>query len=219
MTNTITKKIGGIPKHSILLMGILLFVFVFPLFEKSVLKEFLITVSYTVMILSVASIVEFKRKWLYYLILIATMLQWASYLFRKQHFEALNFISFAFSVALFSIAIYLMIKQIINSKKVDPQLIIETIIGYLLIGVVFTFVNILILAPNPQAIGFNNSNVSLGDIIYYSYITFMTIGYGDISPVTQIARGFAILFGLIGQLYLTIIIAFIIGKYINSKNN
>jgi len=217
MTNPFISKLKEIPKHSLLLLGIILFVFVFPLFEKSVMKGFFISLSYSLMILSVSSIVEFKKKWIYYLIIIAVAFQWVNFFTDLSNYPIFNFASFGFSVIVFSIAIYLMIKQIIASKRVDAGLIIETIIGYLLIGIVFTLINVLQTSYNPSSIGFGTDSPRLGEIIYYSYVTFTTIGYGDISPVTQSARGFAILFGLIGQLYLTIIIAFIIGKYLNAK--
>ena len=56
--------------------------------------------------------------------------------------------------------------------------------------------------------------------MYYSYITLMTIGYGDILPITPIAQKAAIFIGLIGQFYLVVLTAIVVGKYINqsSKN-
>jgi len=218
MTNKLLQRFRSIPEHSILLLGVILFVFIFPLFESGPMKGYLITLSYTLMILSVGSIVEFKSKWMIYLIALAVILQWVSFLSRTYNLLFLNYISFSFSLIVFSIATYMMVNQIIKSKVVNAQLIIQTITGYLLIGIIFTLVTVLQLSYNPIAIGFDESIPTLGDIIYYCFVTFTTIGYGDISPVTQAARGFAILFGLIGQLYLTIIIAFIIGKYLNSKN-
>jgi len=218
MTNQLSRRLRRIPKHTILLVGVILFVFIFPLFESGSMKEFLITFSYTIMILSVSSIVEFKSKWVLYLIIFAVLFQWATFIKEGQELFFIDYITFSFSLIVFSIATYKMIHQIIKSKKVNAQLIIQTITGYLLIGVIFTLVTVLQLSYNQQAIGFSNDTTTLGDIIYYCFVTFTTIGYGDISPITQSARGFAILFGLIGQLYLTIIIAFIIGKYLNSKN-
>lgn len=218
MTNIYLNKIKQIPKHTILLVGIILFVFIFPLFEKGFLKEILITTSYSTMLLSVASLIEFKTKWLLHLIIIAVAFQWINFFIDYGSFPILNYLAFSFSLLIFSIATLLLVRQIISSKRVDTQLIIETITGYLLIGVIFTLINVLLQSYNHQAIGFINENPSLGDIIYYSFVTFTTIGYGDISPISQAARGFAIFFGLTGQLYITIIIAFIIGKYLNTQN-
>ena len=54
-------------------------------------------------------------------------------------------------------------------------------------------------------------------ILYYSYITLMTIGYGEIIPAIPIAQKAAILVGLLGQFYLVIITAVVVGKFIQQK--
>ena len=53
--------------------------------------------------------------------------------------------------------------------------------------------------------------------MYYSYITLLTIGYGDILPVSALAHKAAILIGLMGQIYLVVITAIVVGKYINQS--
>ncbi len=64
---------------------------------------------------------------------------------------------------------------------------------------------------------FLDGNTRTDEMLYYSYITLMTIGYGDIVPITSIARKATILIGLMGQIYLVVLTAIIIGKYINQK--
>jgi hypothetical protein len=218
MNNKLFQRISRIPKHSVLLIGIILFIFVFPLINKGFASQIFITVSYSIMLLSVGAIIEQKTKWLIKIIIIAIFLQWIAFFITFESFPILDIISFVFSMTTFIITTFIMIQQIVLSRRVDAKLILESIIGYLLIGVIFTLVNVLITIFNPNAIGFTNANAHIGEIIYYSFVTVTTIGYGDISPISQFARSSAILFGLIGQLYLTIIIAFIIGKYLNSKN-
>jgi len=51
-------------------------------------------------------------------------------------------------------------------------------------------------------------------LIYYSFITLLTIGYGDINPVSDLARNASVLIGLLGQFYLVIVTAVVIEKYI-----
>jgi hypothetical protein len=57
-------------------------------------------------------------------------------------------------------------------------------------------------------------NFSYYDILYYCYITITTVGYGDISPVHPLAKALAILLSVSGQLYITFVVAIIIGKYL-----
>ena len=56
------------------------------------------------------------------------------------------------------------------------------------------------------------------NLLYYAYITLLTIGYGEIVPVTAIAQKAAILVGLIGQFYMVIITAVVIEKYIRHSS-
>ncbi|MCK5856970.1 MAG: two pore domain potassium channel family protein [Bacteroidales bacterium] len=217
MKNKLIQQISSIPKHSLLLLGIVLFIFVFPLLIHGFASQVLITISYTIMLLSVGSIIEQKTKWLYKLVFVAILLQWITFFITYEDNPIIEIISFSFSLVIFIITTFIMIQQIISSKKVDVTLVLEAIIGYLLIGIIFTLLNVLIILINPSAIGFSSAKPFIGEVIYYSFVTVTTIGYGDISPISQIARSTAILFGLIGQLYLTIVIAFIIGKYLNLK--
>ncbi len=63
------------------------------------------------------------------------------------------------------------------------------------------------LGDDPRAI--------FDQLMYFSYITLLTIGYGDLYPVTVLAQKAGILLGIAGQLYLSIITATIVGKYLN----
>lgn len=52
------------------------------------------------------------------------------------------------------------------------------------------------------------------DFIYFSFITLTSVGYGDISPIHPFAKAISVLISVMGQLYLTILIAIIIGKFL-----
>jgi voltage-gated potassium channel Kch len=49
---------------------------------------------------------------------------------------------------------------------------------------------------------------------YYSYVTLTTLGYGEITSVTQVSRALAVGEALTGQLYLAVLIARLIGMEI-----
>ncbi len=51
-------------------------------------------------------------------------------------------------------------------------------------------------------------------LIYYSFITLTTIGYGDITPANAFSETLAWIEGLIGQSYIAILVASLVGMYI-----
>jgi len=111
------------------------------------------------------------------------------------------------------------IQQVWRAKKVTKNVIIGLISGYVSLGFLafFLFMSIELITPNSFQIGLINSNeiqAKPDNILYYAYITLLTIGYGEIIPTTAIAQKSAILVGLIGQFYMVIITAVVIEKYI-----
>ena len=49
---------------------------------------------------------------------------------------------------------------------------------------------------------------------YFSLITMTTVGYGDMLPLTTAARTLSTLEAIIGQVYLTILVARLVGMYL-----
>jgi len=56
----------------------------------------------------------------------------------------------------------------------------------------------------------------LGDLFFTAIFT--TVGYGDITPVTRVARAFANLEAVVGQLYLVILVSWLVGMYVSQKS-
>jgi len=213
------KKIFKKVHNSIyLLISILVFSFVVPVLYGNNIKTLLFEVSYSVMLFSIFSIIDKKTKYLRYILLVSISTIWLNHFI---DYNIVKYVTYTFSTLVLLVVTGVMIYQVVNSKFITSKVIIETISGYLLLGVVLFFLNLIILSNNPNAISFggNDNSEKFSDVIYYSYITISTIGYGEITPVSPEARSLSIFFGVISQLYLALIIAFILGKYINVKQN
>jgi len=52
------------------------------------------------------------------------------------------------------------------------------------------------------------------DYIYFSLVTMTTLGYGDVTPVSSSAKSITIMIAVTGQLYLTILVAMLVGKFL-----
>jgi voltage-gated potassium channel len=50
------------------------------------------------------------------------------------------------------------------------------------------------------------------DFIYFSFVTITTLGFGDISPTLPVARFLVYLEAIIGQFYLAILVASLVGS-------
>ena len=109
-----------------------------------------------------------------------------------------------------------LIKQVWHAKIISKNVILGLISGYISLGLIGFFIclSIELIHPNSFTGILNGTSLTEG-LMYYSYITLMTIGYGDILPVTPTAQKAAILIGLIGQIYLVVLTAIVVGKYIN----
>ena len=54
-------------------------------------------------------------------------------------------------------------------------------------------------------------------LLYYSFVTLTTLGYGDVSPVSRIGEALATMEAAIGQLYLTVLVARLVGMQISQQ--
>ncbi|OUR94553.1 hypothetical protein A9Q87_02655 [Flavobacteriales bacterium 34_180_T64] len=119
-----------------------------------------------------------------------------------------------------AIVTYQIILQIWNAKRVNNTVVIGLMSGYISLGFIafFLFSTIELIEPGSFIAAIINDNpngtIRLDSIMYYAYITLMTIGYGEIVPATPVAQKAAILTGLMGQFYLVIVTAIVVGKYI-----
>jgi voltage-gated potassium channel len=52
---------------------------------------------------------------------------------------------------------------------------------------------------------------------YYSFVTITTLGYGDTTPVTRAEKSFSVLEAVVGQLYVVVVIAWLVGNYVRQK--
>ncbi len=139
--------------------------------------------------------------------------------------EAVNFtyVRFIILFVFYSMVTLEIIGQVWRSMHVNKNVILGLISGYICLGLLGFFIctSIELLAPGsfnglvPREI---NPVENTEGLVYYSYITLMTIGYGDIVPVTRVARSASMLIGLIGQIYLVILTAIVVGKFINQIN-
>lgn len=102
---------------------------------------------------------------------------------------------------------------LLKTKQVNVNLILGVISGYLLLGVLFSFGFALVEALDAgEPIRFGTP-ATFKDVLYFTMITQTTIGYGDVVPISDAARFLSYSLGVVSQLYMGLVTAFIIGKF------
>jgi len=114
-------------------------------------------------------------------------------------------------------------RAVIRQRMVTAETISMSISVYLLMGITWGLLYILIYVRHPQAFNFPGSTSPHGDtifptLVYFSFATISTVGFGDITPVLMQARYAAVAEGITGQFYLAILVARLVGMYMSSSS-
>lgn len=109
---------------------------------------------------------------------------------------------------------------IVKSDEISSEDIFNSLSGYFLIAIAFyltydVFLDFNMIEFSPQLRGENDN----GDLLYYSFTTLTTLGYGDIVPVSKIAKRLSGIEAATGVLYVAVFIGHLIGSKRTTKNN
>jgi voltage-gated potassium channel len=109
-------------------------------------------------------------------------------------------------------------RRIASSNTMSGNRIIGAICVYLLLGVIWSICYAILeyLVPNSFA-GIGDPASQSPDWIYFSFVTLTTLGYGDILPLTFIARALSYSEAVVGQFYVAILVAGLVSAYIADK--
>ena len=117
------------------------------------------------------------------------------------------------NVLFFLFIVITLISTIMKTRHVSALVILNAVNAYLLLGLVFGLIAAIVAIHDPAAYSYVQDDTPLGEIMYYAFITFTTVGYGDYLPVGRFARSLAVLTGISGQMYVAIVIAMLVGKF------
>lgn len=108
-------------------------------------------------------------------------------------------------------------KEVLYVKTVTRELLAAALCGFVLLCLIATFLFFQINLRLPGS--FSNTGGerdTLRNLNYFSFTTLLTIGYGDIAPISFVAKRAVMLMGLAGHFYTVFITSIIIGKYLGT---
>jgi voltage-gated potassium channel Kch len=120
----------------------------------------------------------------------------------------------SFGTLLYFYIVVLLVRNLLSYRVITADLIFCAIATYFLIGIMWAGIYMVVEGISPGSFS-GISNMS--DLVYFSFVTLTTVGYGDISPQTILARRLAVFEAAMGGIYLAVIIAMLVGRYMSME--
>ena len=208
--------------YFILTLALMLSAIVYPAAAEVVGSGLLPIVNTTLLMASVYAVVN--HRWLFRLLLILVVPILISIWFVDPYddSEILDLLTTLSTNAFLFSVLVAVFADVIRSKRVTADTIFGAIAVYLLFGVIvammFQFLNNISPGSVVASVGEAKTIVErydqFGDILYFSFVTLTSVGYGDLTPIGPAARSLAMFEGVVGQLYLAVLIARLVGIHI-----
>lgn len=203
----------------ILLLALLTIIFIVPCMSGQ--RELLISILLCTLVISGLFAADFSRaafRILFSIGLLVIMVTVLNLLFPD--IQYLNPITFILNTLFFIVVTIALVAHVAIAGEVHRSTLLSAINSYLLIGltlsILFLILDLFVPGSFTQVDAVEGG---LSSFIYYGFVTLTTLGYGDITPDTSMARSLASLTALFGQLYLVIIMALLIGKFLSRRRN
>ncbi|QBG37759.1 potassium channel family protein [Litorilituus sediminis] len=114
-------------------------------------------------------------------------------------------------------------RQVLFTGDIDGNKILGAICLYLLMGliwaVLYTLLQLEFSGSFPAMSSHSNWFTLFPEFIYFSFVTITTLGFGDISPTLPVARFLVYLEAIVGQFYLAILVASLVGSRMSSLSS
>jgi hypothetical protein len=102
---------------------------------------------------------------------------------------------------------YAILRHIASHPVVTTETVLGAVCVYLLIGFSFAFIYSGIALLSPSHFFQGQAPATINNMLFFSYTTLTTVGYGDLVPAKSLGQTFAMLEALFGQIYLVLIVA------------
>ena len=126
-------------------------------------------------------------------------------------------VGLAFGIATLSFVCVSLLIRIFERPTVSAASVSSSLTVYMLMGILWSLAYTLterLLPGSFYGLGDGGSAETSRSLFYYSFVTLVTVGYGDIGPVSPAARALAVAEAVVGQLYLVVLVASLVGMFL-----
>jgi len=213
--------VRNVPRNAALLVMLLVLIVVAPLISMES-SWFVIEIIFDSLLLAGVYSVGPSRQRLSFLVLTVVTLavRWGELLSGA---TGLDMTALALTVVWLVYALAIIVAHLFNRRDVSVDTILGAVVAYLLAAVAFSMLFQIIEIASPGSFTglpatAQEDRPEMGNaMVYFSFVCITTMGYGDIVPVSNLARPLAVIEGVFGQLYLAVMIARLVGLHAASE--
>jgi len=132
----------------------------------------------------------------------------------------LEFIHILLMLGFFLITLKMASEQALFSGEITTNSIIGSICIFLLLGLIWVMLYLLIAEFIPDAFsGIEPApwKQNLPDFIYFSFVTLTTLGFGDVLPHSPLARFLVYMEAVVGVFYMAIVVSSLVGAALSES--
>ena len=114
------------------------------------------------------------------------------------------------------------LRQVVVGTEINANRLVGAICVYLMLGVIWALAYSLVELAMPGSFGGVTAGQDAGwdsEWLYFSFVTLTTLGYGDILPLSALARALAYMEAVTGQFYVAILVAGLVSAYISDRQS
>lgn len=149
-----------------------------------------------------------------FLVVVALGLLWLVLRIHELHVGARGGLTQGIFILLAIGALMRLVRDLLKAREVDLSMLASALTGFLLLGIIWAqLYGLLITLGGP---GIFNPPLRSRDhdtLLYFSFATLATIGYGDVVPIEPFARMLAVLEAVAGLFYNAVVIARLVSLY------
>lgn len=101
-------------------------------------------------------------------------------------------------------------KRVLRLPGIEAREVIDAVAVFLLIGIAFANLYLLSVVVKPGSLVLSSGGsrvIEFGQFVYFSFMTQLTVGYGDIVPVSKWARTITIFQAIFGVFYVAVLVS------------
>jgi hypothetical protein len=207
-----------------LLIALALLFFCAPFVEEVKGGEIIVSILLSLVLISAVLAVSNRRRQLVVAVLLAIPAvagRWINH-FRPHLLPPAIFLVGGLLLIAFVVAHLL--RFVLRAPSVSLEVLCASVSAYLMLGLLWTMAYWLVAAMNPAAFALNTTtgvkeSMQGFNALYFSLITLSTVGYGDITPVSKVARMLSAMEAVTGLLYVAVLIARLVALYSTPKSH